>query len=100
MTVRSTRGVARWLFHRITVKDYVWPPPVVGRDPEADLASARRYLARFRGSLDVAGKTALDVGCGNGQLCLELARLGAERVVGADIQELAPARESLVAEPG
>lgn len=83
---RSARTrAARWLFRRVTVKDYAWTPGTGGRGRERDLASARTYLERFRGSLDVAGTTALDVGCGNAHLCFELARLGARRVIGVDI---------------
>ena len=80
-----TTRAARWLFRQVTVKDYQWTPGSGGRGAENDLAAARRYLARFGGALDVAGKTALDVGTGNAQLCFELVRLGARRVVGADI---------------
>src|SRR5690242_2814108 len=81
----STSRAAHWLFHQVTVKEYAWTPGAGGRGSENDLAAARRYLARFGGALDVAGKTALDVGTGNAQLCFELVRRGATRVVGADI---------------
>jgi SAM-dependent methyltransferase len=81
----STRAM-RWLFHQVTDKDYVWTSTSGQRGPEGDLASVRQYLDRFPSSLlDVTGKTALDVGCGSGQLCFERARRGARRVVGADL---------------
>lgn len=35
----------------------------------------------------VAGKTVLDFGCGNGTECIEIARAGAARVLGVDIRE-------------
>jgi SAM-dependent methyltransferase len=91
---RSNTDIARWLFHRVTVKDYVWTPTAGQHSPEHDLASVRRYLSRFGGPLNVAAKTALDVGCGTGQLCFELARRGAGRVVGVDIGDLLTAHES------
>ena len=90
--------VTRWLFHKITVKDYVWTPTVGHRGAVGDLASARRYLSRFGGPLDVSRKAALDVGCGNGQLCLELAHRGAERVVGVNIGNLELAGQNHAAE--
>ena len=36
---------------------------------------------------DVAGKVVVDFGCGPGEEAIELARRGAERVIGVDIQE-------------
>jgi SAM-dependent methyltransferase len=93
-----TTNVARWLFHRVTVKDYLWTPTAGDRGPELDLASSVRYLSRFGGSLNVAGKTAVDVGCGSGQLCFELARRGARRVVGVEIGKPEEALKSRAAE--
>ena len=44
---------------------------------------------------DVKGRSVLDLGCGDGRLCCELADLGAARVVGVDpsTRMLAAARE-------
>lgn len=36
--------------------------------------------------LDVTGKTVIDFGCGEGHECVQLARLGAKRVIGVDIR--------------
>jgi 2-polyprenyl-3-methyl-5-hydroxy-6-metoxy-1,4-benzoquinol methylase len=44
-----------------------------------------RFFARFEGLLDVNGKSVLDVGAGRGEVIIEAARRGAERVVGIDI---------------
>jgi SAM-dependent methyltransferase len=96
---KSRTELARWLFHKVTTKDYVWTPAAGQRGAERDLASVKRYLTRFGETLDVVGRTALDVGCGSGQLCFELAGRGAKRVVGVDIGEPALARANLAEQP-
>jgi SAM-dependent methyltransferase len=98
-TSLATTGALQRLFHQLTVKDYVWKPTAGQRGPELDLESTRRYLSRFGGALDVAGKSVLDVGCGSGQLCFELARRGASRVVGTDL-DIEVARASLEQQAG
>jgi SAM-dependent methyltransferase len=47
----------------------------------------------------VAGRSVLDVGSGRGATCVELARRGAARVVGTDLQVAPQAREVIAAEP-
>jgi SAM-dependent methyltransferase len=47
--------------------------------------SAGRFIQRLPGRLDLEEKAVLDVGCGTGDLCLELARRGARSVLGVDI---------------
>jgi 2-polyprenyl-3-methyl-5-hydroxy-6-metoxy-1,4-benzoquinol methylase len=90
--------VAAWLFHAICVKD-AEPPTYSGDQYEEQFVygeeSAQRFFARFRGALEVKGKSVLDIGCGNGNVCLEAARRGARRVVGTDMQPLNWARENL-----
>ncbi len=54
---------------------------------EKGFESTRRYLSRFDGNLDFAGKEVLDVGCGYGTTCFALAEGGAARVVGIDVSE-------------
>jgi SAM-dependent methyltransferase len=49
--------------------------------------SASEFVGRLPGDLDVTGKSVLDVGCGGGYLCIELARRGARRALGVDIAE-------------
>lgn len=44
-----------------------------------------RFWSRFGGKPDFRGQVVLDVGCGQGSLCLEMARGGAKKVVGTDI---------------
>ena len=46
-----------------------------------------RFNYTFRQAEPIRGATFLDVGCGTGRYSLELARLGASRVVGLDIAE-------------
>jgi SAM-dependent methyltransferase len=74
------------LFHAVSVKDYQWSPGEGRRPPEWYAESTNRFLQRFEGRLDVRGKELLDVGCGTGDMAAILARDGAARVVGVDIQ--------------
>jgi len=46
-----------------------------------------RFWSRLGGQPDLAGKTALDLGCGHGSLCIDMAKAGAARVVGVDLNE-------------
>lgn len=43
-----------------------------------------KFWSRFGGRPNLKG-TFLDVGCGHGALCIDLAKLGAEKVIGVDI---------------
>lgn len=48
-------------------------------------ASNRKFWSRFGVQPDFQGATVLDVGCGWGALCVEMAQAGAAKVVGLDI---------------
>src|SRR3954453_13752483 len=61
--------------------------------------SALRFLRRLPGEIDVRGKSVLDVGCGDGSMCLHLARIGAARVLGVDIQTVGVGESRLDAGP-
>ena len=60
--------------------------------------STQRFFERLPPWLELEDRTVLDVGCGGGSTCLELARMGA-RAVGADIQPVTAATERLEREP-
>ena len=85
---------ASWLFHKVCVKDYA-APSYEHEDFEDDLASSKRFFARFGGTLAVDGKTVLDVGCGTGSTCVEATLRGARRVVGVDTQRVRIGREEV-----
>jgi 2-polyprenyl-3-methyl-5-hydroxy-6-metoxy-1,4-benzoquinol methylase len=55
-----------------------------------------RYDVAMTESGDVQGKSILDIGCGSGVYCIELAKRGAKRVLGIDFSDsmLAIAREA------
>jgi SAM-dependent methyltransferase len=95
-------GVSRWLFHQLCFRHAEAPRYDDRRFWERyryDVESNRRFFARFRGPLEVAGKSVLDVGCGRGATCVEAARRGATRVVGVDLVIPAQAREAVAREP-
>ena len=47
----------------------------------------QRYLLTLEGCQPIAGRSVLDIGCGPGHYSVELARRGANRVVGLDFAE-------------
>ena len=46
-----------------------------------------RFWSRFEGKPEFRNKVVLDVGCGHGRLCLDMARGGATKVLGIDIDD-------------
>lgn len=52
------------------------------------IAATVLYLAAYTND-DIIGKTVLDLGCGTGRLALAASYLGAQRVVGVDIDKIA-----------
>lgn len=68
-------------------------PPVVELAPR-DVEYFRRgawenprFWSRLGGQPDLQGKKVLDLGCGHGSLCIDIAKAGAIRVVGVDLNE-------------
>jgi putative methylase len=71
------------------IKPHPTPKPELEQyTVSVDVAAMMLYLATYEGN-DVAGKSILDLGCGTGRLALGAAFLGAERVVGIDIDKTA-----------
>jgi len=71
---------------RVSVDEFRQAPDHDDRYFADGFADADRYLDRFDGSLDFAGKSILDVGCGYGSLCLRAVERGARRAVGIDME--------------
>jgi ubiquinone/menaquinone biosynthesis C-methylase UbiE len=46
-----------------------------------------RYVLTLQECIDIRGKRILDVGCGSGRYCIELAKAGPAEVVGLDVAE-------------
>jgi SAM-dependent methyltransferase len=86
--------LSQWLLHQITDKDYVFTSESGIRGQELDSDSDERFVGRFGGRLSFADKEILDVGCGMGSLCGEMARQGATRVTGIDL-DMEPARKRI-----
>lgn len=51
------------------------------------IAENSKFWDRIGGMPDFSGKSVLDVGCGHGSLCVDMARAGAAKVVGVDINQ-------------
>jgi putative methylase len=71
----------------------VKPHPTPSPDLEqytipSDTAATMLYIAAYHYG-DIVGKSVLDLGCGTGRLALGAALLGAERVVGVDLDRVA-----------
>jgi SAM-dependent methyltransferase len=95
--------VARWLFHKLAFKDAVHPDYGEERDRqkylEYGIPSMERFFSRFDGALDMTGKSVLDVGAGRGEVIIEAAHRGAERVVGIDIDDGKQALKMIAEDP-
>lgn len=46
-----------------------------------------RYELTLQECINIKAKRVLDIGCGSGRYCIDLAKLGAEKVVGIDLAE-------------
>ncbi|MFC1551404.1 methyltransferase domain-containing protein [Candidatus Latescibacterota bacterium] len=46
-----------------------------------------KFQTRLGDMSDFEGKTVLDVGCGQGGLCIDMALAGAEKIIGLDIEK-------------
>ena len=55
---------------------------------EDGLTEGAKFWLRHGGAPALGGASVLDVGCGRGALCVQLARAGAARVVGLDTDPL------------
>lgn len=48
-----------------------------------------RYNLTLKECENIRGKRVLDIGCGSGRYCIDLAKMGAEKVVGVDLADTA-----------
>src|SRR4051812_31927325 len=69
--------LSAWVFHAVSVKDYVWVADDGRRSADWYERSTGRFLQRFEGRIDLHGASVLDVGCGTGDMAAILARDGA-----------------------
>ncbi len=93
---RRDRVLAR-LFHRLSLRS-----PEQERNEHAYFewrsGATDSFFRRLPSWLDVEGKSVLDVGCGHGNLCFDVARRGADTVLGIDIQPMDLALTNLEAQ--
>jgi SAM-dependent methyltransferase len=75
--------IGYWLLRKIAPRDRALPEEVEPFAPDSKLREffGESFLEEIR------GKTILDFGCGMGMQAVEMARLGAARVIGLDIRE-------------
>jgi len=87
---------ARALFHLVCYREVV-PPGSVDDDKRLreGTASTQRFFARLPETIDVRGRSVLDLGCGHGETCFEVARRGARRVLGVEVADVHKNRELL-----
>lgn len=89
--------LTRKLFHLACYRKVV-PAESIDEDEALarGMASTRRFFARLP-RLDLRGRSVVDLGCGRGETCLVVARAGARRVLGVDVEigDLTKARRLL-----
>jgi SAM-dependent methyltransferase len=71
-------------FSLVAIRDHATRAALPARDRDESDAGVQRFLAGFRGLVEFAGKRVLDLGCGDGGVCIEAASRGATHVVGID----------------
>lgn len=81
------------LLHRLSAKS-VRPPESLTDDEIVayDTGSAQRFLERIPMDLPLRDASVVDLGCGYGVMACMLARLGARRVLGVDVQDVEGAK--------
>jgi tRNA (mo5U34)-methyltransferase len=90
---RRVRGLAPW-FHNLELAGIATAPDhFLGDYPRSKFAGFSSALPT-----DMRGKSVLDVGCNAGFYCFEMARRGAERIVGIDSDDRYLAQARLAAD--
>ena len=74
------------VFHLLCSKNYTKQSNYDEQYFSHGFAETALFLQRLGNTLDVRGKSVLDVGCGYGATCIYLAQQGARQVVGIDIE--------------
>ena len=80
-------SLAQTIFHQMCVKNYSMPDDYDEDYFQRGFGDVEKFFKRFDGKICFAEKKVLDIGCGYGNTCFNIALNGAKKAVGIDIDK-------------